>query len=89
MKLKKDYLMLTTLTATAARTQLYQLIDQAAHSHYPIHITGKRANAVLISEEDWSAIQETLYLISVPGMRESLIKGRKIHISKCLKDLDW
>ena len=81
--------MLTTLTATAARTQLYQLIDQTAHSHYPIHITGKRANAVLISEEDWSAIQETLHLMSVPGLHESLIKGRKTPLSKCLKDLDW
>jgi len=78
-----------TLTATAARAQLYQLIDETAQSHTPIHITGKRANAVLISEEDWSSIQETLYLLSVPGMRESIKKGLATPIDECEKDLGW
>ena len=63
---------MTTLTASEARASLYRLIDQAAESHKPILISGKRANAVLVSEEDWSAIQETLYLLAVPGMRESI-----------------
>ena len=63
---------MTTLTATEARAGLYRLIDQAAESHNPVVISGKRANAVLISEEDWSAIQETLYLLSIPGLRESV-----------------
>ncbi|MBE0713943.1 MAG: type II toxin-antitoxin system Phd/YefM family antitoxin, partial [Candidatus Aminicenantes bacterium] len=68
---------MTTLTASQARARLFKLLDQAASSHEPIQITGKRANAVLVSEEDWRAIQETLYLLSIPGMRESIRKGMK------------
>ena len=64
-----------TLTASEARADLYRLIDQTAKSHQPIAITGKRANAVLLSAEDWSAIQETFYLLGVPGMRESILEG--------------
>jgi antitoxin YefM len=78
-----------TLTASEARANLYRLIDQAAESHQPIAITGKRANAVLISAEDWSAIQETLYLLSVPGMRESIIEGMALSADECSKELDW
>jgi prevent-host-death family protein len=63
---------MTTLTASEARASLYCLIDQAAESHKLILISGKRTNAVLVSEEDWNAIQETLYLLTVPGMRESI-----------------
>ena len=62
-----------TLTATDARANLYKLLDQVADSHEPILITGKRTNAVLISEDDWRSIEETLYLLSIPGMRESII----------------
>ena len=64
-----------TLTASEARANLYRLIDQTTESHQPIVISGKRGNAVLISSEDWDAIQETLYLLSVPGMRESIKSG--------------
>ncbi|MGZ8916568.1 MAG: type II toxin-antitoxin system Phd/YefM family antitoxin [Methylobacter sp.] len=78
-----------TLTASEARANLYRLIDQAAESHEPIAITGKRANAVLISAEDWSAIQETLYLLSVPGMRESILEGMASNPEECSKELDW
>ncbi|PYJ85991.1 MAG: hypothetical protein DME70_08775, partial [Verrucomicrobia bacterium] len=67
----------TSIRATHARSKLYQLLDEAADSHEPIKITGKRANGVLIAEEDWRSIQETLYLLSVPGMRESIRKGMK------------
>lgn len=67
--------MATVLTASQARVALYRLIDEAADSHQPVQITGKRNNAVLLSEGDWRAIQETLYLLSVPGMRESIRKG--------------
>ena len=63
---------MTTLTASEARTGLYRLIDQAAETHKPVVITGKRANAVLVSEEDWSATQETVYLLSIPGTLESI-----------------
>ena len=80
---------MTTLTASAARTKLYKLLDQAASSHEPVQITGKRANAVLVSEEDWRAIQETLYLVSIPGMRESIRRGLKTSLGKCSGKLRW
>ena len=74
---------------TEARSRLYNLIDETAESHEPIIISGKRGNAVLISEEDWNAISETLNLLSVPGMRESIKQGLETDISECEKDLDW
>lgn len=66
---------MNTLTTSEARANLYRLIDQTAESHEPIMISGKRSSAVLISAEDWGAIQETLYLLAVPGMRESIKTG--------------
>ena len=66
---------MTTITATEARANLYRLMDAAAESHEPVVITGKRTRAVLVSEEDWKAMQETLFLLSVPGMRESISGG--------------
>jgi antitoxin YefM len=66
---------MTSLPVTQARSRLYELLDLAAASHEPIHITGKRTNAVLVSEEDWRNIQETLFLLSVPGMRDSIREG--------------
>ena len=81
--------MMQTLTASEARANLYRLIDQTAESHQPIAITGKRANAVLLSAEDWSAIQETLYLLGVPGMRESILEGMAASADECSKKLDW
>ena len=80
---------MTTLTASEARANLYKLLDKSAESHEPIQISGKRHNAILISEEDWRAIQETLYLLSIPGMRESVRKGLKTPIKKCSKKLKW
>lgn len=80
---------MTTLTASEARAKLYKLLDEAASSHQPIQITGKRANAVLISDDDWRAIQETLYLLSIPGMRESIRKGLKTSVEKCSKEFKW
>lgn len=78
-----------TVNATEARTSLYSLIDEAAQTHQPIIIKGKRSNAVLLSEEDWNAINETLYLVSIPGMRESIREGLQTDIEQCCKDLDW
>jgi antitoxin YefM len=78
-----------TLTASQARSNFYNLIDETAISHEPIIITGKRNNAVLVSAEDWAAIQETMYLLSVPGMRESIVEGLQTPVSKCAKDLPW
>ena len=80
---------MTVLNATEARSRLYKLIDEIAASHKPIVITGKRSNAVLVSEEDWNAISETLYLLSIPKMRESIQEGLAEDLSKCSKELDW
>lgn len=80
---------MSILKATEARANLYNLIDETAESHQPIVITGKRHNAVLLSEEDWNAINETLYLVSIPGMRESIREGLETDISECSKDADW
>ncbi|MGB1090993.1 MAG: type II toxin-antitoxin system Phd/YefM family antitoxin [Oceanobacter sp.] len=77
------------ITATEARSKLYRLIDETAESHQPVVISGKRNNAVLVSEEDWAAIQETLYLLSVPGMRESIREGLATDIEECDQELDW
>ena len=80
---------MTSMTATAARRRLYSLLDDLADSHQPIQIAGKRHSAVLIAEDDWLAIQETLYLASVPGMRQSILRGLKTPVQKCAKELDW
>jgi antitoxin YefM len=80
---------MSSLTATEARKRLYTLVDDVADSHDPIQIVGKRNSAVLVSEEDWRAIQETLYLSSIPEMRESIRKGLKTPVEKCEEELDW
>ena len=78
-----------TITATKAREKLYRLIDETNESHEPIQITSKRTNAVLISEDDWKSIQATLYLLSIPKLRKSIIKGLKTPASECSEELDW
>jgi len=78
-----------TLTATEARSKLYRLIDETASSDEPIIIQGKRGNAVLISENDWRSIQETIYLLNIPGMRESIREGLATPIEKCTQEIDW
>lgn len=80
---------MTTITATEARKLLYKLLDDVAVSHEPVQITGRRCNAILLAEEDWRAVQETLHLLSVPGMRESIIDGMKTPVDKCEETLDW
>jgi antitoxin YefM len=78
-----------TLTATEARSKLYRLIEEAASSHEPIIITGKHGNAVLISEDDWRSVQETIYLLNIPGMRESIREGLATPMEECNQELDW
>lgn len=78
-----------TITASEARANLYKLLDEAAVTSEPVQITGKRANAVLVSEDDWRSIQETLYLVSIPGMRKSIREGIATPIEECLESLDW
>lgn len=80
---------MSTVNATEARARLYALIDETQQTHKPIVITGKRGNAVLLAEEDWNAISETLYLISIPGMRESIREGLATNLSDTEQTLDW
>ena len=80
---------MTTITATEARKLLYKLMDEVAESHEPIQITGKRGSAVLLAEDDWRAVQETLYLLSIPGMRESIVEGMKAPVGECDEDPGW
>jgi antitoxin YefM len=77
------------LNASEARTRLYNLIDQAAETHQPVVITGKRHNAILLSEEDWNSINETISLLSVPGMRESIKEGIAQDLEECFPKVDW
>ena len=80
---------MTTLSVSEARKRLYNLVDEVKESHEPVQIVGKRSTAVLISEEDWKAIEETLYLASIPGMRESIKKGLKTPVGKCSEEPGW
>jgi len=80
---------MSAVTASEARANLYRLIDEVSASHDPLVITGKRGNAVLLSEADWNAIQETLYLLSIPGMRASIREGMDAPVNECDKALDW
>lgn len=80
---------MTNITATEARRRLYNLLDEVAQSHEPIQIAGKRNSAVLIGEDDWRSIQETLYLTSIPGMRESILTGMKTPVDECEEELNW
>jgi Txe/YoeB family toxin of toxin-antitoxin system len=80
---------MTALTATEARGRLYPLLEDVVESHEPIQIAGERQSAVLVSEGDWRAIQDTLFLESIPGMRTSIVKGLKTPATTCAKDLDW
>ena len=78
-----------TISVTQARKNLYSLIDEANDSHQPIQITGKRSNAVLLSESDWRAILETLHLQAIPGMVDSIKKASKGGIDQASAELDW
>ena len=80
---------MTILTASKARANLYRLLDKTSSSHEPVQIEGRRSSAVLIGEKDWRAIQETLYLLSIPGMRESIRNGLRTPIAKCSDKLKW
>ena len=80
---------MAVLTASEARANLYRLIDQAAESHQPIIIAGKRTSAVLVSEEDWQAMQETMFLLSIPGMRKSIRDAMTEPLAKSAKELGW
>ena len=80
---------MTTVNVTEARANLYKLIDDASVSHEPVVITGKRGNAVPLAEDDWNAINDTLYLLSVTGMRESIIEGMQENLDTTSTELEW
>ncbi len=80
---------MNTSNATEARANLSRLIREATESHEPVLITGRGGDAVLIAKEDWDAIQEALFLLSIPGMRESICKGLETPVDECGTDLDW
>ncbi len=80
---------MTTLSASEARRRLYNLVDEVKETHEPVQIVGKRNSAVLVSDEDWRAIQETLYLTSIPGMRESIREGLSTPVEKCEEGPGW
>lgn len=78
-----------TIAATKARETLYRLLDEVAVSSEPVQITGRRANAILVSEADWRALQETVHLMSIPGMAESIREGLETPLEECVEELDW
>ena len=80
---------MTTLTATEARKNFFQLMAQTNQSHHPVRIKGKNGNAVLMSEEDWDGLQETLFLLSIPNMRESILEGMAEPVESCVDELKW
>ena len=80
---------MTTITVTQARAELFRLLDEVIQSHEPVHISGKRGSAVLIAEDDWRSIQETLHLLSVPGMRESVVEGMKTPPGELSEEPGW
>lgn len=79
------------INASTARQNFFRLIEDAVKNHEPVMVTSKQGNVVIISEEDYRAIQETLYLLNVPGMRESIIEGTKATPEECVKaeEIDW
>jgi prevent-host-death family protein len=80
---------MTSISATEARKSLYKLVDEVQESHEPVQITGKRGNAVLVGEDDWRAVQETLFLVSIPGMRDSIVEGMATPSGRLEDELEW
>ena len=80
---------MSSINITNARKELYKMVESVNKSHEPIHITGKNSSAVLVGEDDWRSIEETLYLLAIPGMRDSIVDGMKVPIEELDKNLDW
>jgi len=79
---------MTIINATSARKNFFKLIEDTVTTHEPVYITGKKGNVVVLSEEDFRSIQETLYLSSIPGMREKIMKGLKVPLDELVEDDD-
>ena len=80
---------MSTINITNARKDLYRIVKSVNESHEPVHIAGKNSAAVLIGEEDWRSIQETLYLLSIKGMRDSIVEGMKVPVDELESELEW
>ena len=80
---------MSTINVTTARSNLYRLSDQVSEESRPVRIAGQRSTAVLVSEEDWEAIQETLYLQAIPGMVDSIRQAREESVEAASEELDW
>ena len=80
---------MSSINITNARKDLYKIVESVNLSHEPVHITGKNSSAVLIGEDDWKSIEETLFMMSIPGMRESIIDGMNTPVEELSEDLDW
>ena len=78
-----------TISVTEARKNLYRLLDEVSDSHEPVQIAGRRSSAVIVSEADWRALEETVYLMSVPGMARSIREGMATPVEECAEELDW
>jgi prevent-host-death family protein len=79
---------MSIINATTARNNFFKLIDEAITTHEPVVVTGKSGNVVILSEEDWRSIQETIYLSNIPGMREKIIKGLNTPLDECVEDTE-
>jgi antitoxin YefM len=80
---------MSSVNVTNARKDLYNLVQKVNLTHEPVEITGKESNAILVGEEDWRSIQETLYLTSIPGMRQSIVEGMNTPIDDLSAELNW
>jgi len=80
---------MTIVNVTNARKNLYKIVEQLNKTCEPVFITSKKGNAVVISEDDWEAVQETLYLTQIPGMKESILQGKSEKLENCSETLDW
>jgi antitoxin YefM len=80
---------MTTLNTTEASQRLDEVLDDLAESHEVVQILGQRHSGILVSEDDWRAIQETLYLTGISGMKESIVEGMRTPVEQCAKELDW
>jgi len=80
---------MSSINITSARKDLYRIVESVNQTHEPIEITGKNGNAVLVGEKDWKSITETLFLTSIPGMRDSILQGMNEPISEMSEELDW
>lgn len=77
---------MSIINATNARNNFFKVIEEAITTHEPVYVTGKSGNVVIVSEEDWRSIQETIYLSSIPGMKEKITKGLNTPLDECVED---